>query len=136
MKYLASLLLIMSFVGIGVFGFSLFEHAMMGGSSDGCIASAIDGTACPASIMDMTLHHVSAFQTLTTTVVPPISGWLSLIVSLLLASVSIVLWYKNVLLPKPELLQERRREGTLHSLGGEQKITSWLSLFELSPSLH
>src|SRR3990167_1457682 len=73
MKYLATLLLIVSFAGMGIFGFSLFDHAMMDGSNSGCVASAIDGTACPTSIMSMTLHHISALQTLTTTVVPPIS---------------------------------------------------------------
>ena len=135
MKYLASLLLIMSFVGIGVFGSALFDHAMMDGSNGGCVASAIDGTACPTSIMDMTLHHVSALQTLTTTVVPPISSWLLLLASLLLAAISILLFYKDSLLPNLELLPQRLRDLTLDSLNSQQKITSWLSLFELSPSL-
>ncbi len=134
MKYPASLLLIISLIAIGVFGFSLFDHAMMDGSSGGCVASAIDGTTCPTNIMDMTLHHVSALQTLTTTVVPPISGWLLLIVSLFLASVSLFLFYKNLLLPKPKLSPQGWRDLRFHSLRNQQKITSWLSLFELSPS--
>lgn len=135
MKYLASLLLIMSFVGIAIFGFSIFDHSMMDGSNAGCVASAIDGTACPTSIMDMILHHVSALQTFTTTVVPPISSWLLLLTSLLLVAVSILLFYKDSLLPNPELLPQRLRDLTLNSLYNQQKITSWLSLFELSPSL-
>ncbi len=135
MKYLATLLLITSIVGIGIFGFVLFEHGMMDGSNSGCVASAIDGTACPTSIMGMTLHHISALQTLTTTVVPPISNLLLLLASLLLVSVSIFLFYKNLLYPKPELLRERLQDLTLHSLYSKQKITSWLSLFELSPAL-
>lgn len=135
MKYLATLFLIVSFVGIGIFGSALFNHAMMDGSNSGCVASAIDGTACPTSIMDMTLHHISALQTLTTTVVPPISSWLLLLASLLLISVSVLLFYKNSLLPRLELLPQRLRDLTLHSLFSQQKITSWLSLFELSPAL-
>jgi hypothetical protein len=135
MKYLTSLLLIMSFVGIGVLGSSLFDHSMIDGSSGGCIASAIDGVDCPTSIMDMTLHHVSALQTLTTTVVPPVSSWLLLLASLLLVGVSILLFYKNLLLPQLKLLPQRLRELTLDSLYNQQKITSWLSLFELSPAL-
>lgn len=135
MKYLASLLLILSFVGIAIFGFSIFDHRMMDGSNTGCVASAIDGTACPTNIIDMTLHHVSVLQTLTTTVVSPISDWLLLLVSLFLISVSIFIFYKNSLLPNPELLPQRLRDLTLSSFHSQQKITSWLSLFELSPSL-
>ena len=134
MKYLATLLLIVSFAGMGIFGFSLFDHAMMDGSNSGCVASAIDGTVCPTRIMDMTLHHISALQTITTTVVPPISGLLLLLASLLLISVSILLFYKDQLLPKLGLLPQRLRDLTLHSLFSRQKITSWLSLFELSPA--
>ena len=135
MKYLATLLLIVSFAGMGIFGFSLFDHAMMDGSNSGCVASAIDGTVCPTSIMDMTLHHISALQTITTTVVPPISGLLLLLASLLLISVSILLFYKDQMLPKLEFLPQRLRDLTLSSLYSRQRITSWLSLFELSPSL-
>jgi len=134
MKYLATLLLIVSFVGIGIFGFALFDHAMMDGSNSGCVASAIDGTECPTNIMAMASHHVSAIQTLTTTL-PASSNWLLLLASLLLVSVSIFLFYKDLLLPKSELLPQRLRDLSLSSLRSRQKIVSWLSLFELSPAL-
>ena len=134
MKYLATLLLIVSFVGIGIFGFALFDHAMMDGSNSGCVASAIDGTECPTNIMAMASHHVSAIQTLTTTL-PSSSNWLLLLASLLLVSVSIFLFHKNSLSPKLESLPQRLRDLILHSLYSKQRITSWLSLFELSPSL-
>ena len=134
MKYLATLLLIVSFVGIGIFGFALFDHAMMDGSNSGCVASAIDGTECPTNIMAMASHHVSAIQTLTTTL-PASSNWLLLLASLLLVSVSIFLFYKDLLFPKLESLPQRLRELTLHSLYSRKRIISWLSLFELSPAL-
>ena len=134
MKYLTTLLLIMSFVGVGIFGFALFDHAMMDGSNGGCVASAIDGTECPTNIVAMVSHHVSAIQTLTTTL-PASSNWLLLLASLLLVSVSIFLFYKDFLLPKLESLPQRLRDLTLHSLYSKQRILSWLSLFELSPSL-
>lgn len=134
MKYLASLLLIVSFAGIGIFGFSLFDHAMMDGSNIGCVASVIDGTECPTSITSMTWHHISAIQTLTTAL-PSSSSLLLLLASLILISVSIFLFYKNALFPKLESLPQRQRDLTLHSLYSKQKIVSWLSLFELSPSL-
>jgi len=126
-------LLIVSFVGIGIFGFALFDHAMMDGSNSGCVASAIDGTECPTNIMAMASHHVSAIQTLTTTL-PASSNWLLLLASLLLVSVSIFLFYKDLLLPKSELLPQRLRDLSLSSLRSRQKIVSWLSLFELSPA--
>lgn len=133
MKYLATLLLIMSFAGIGIFGFALVGHNMQSPNND-CVASAIDGTVCPTNIMAMTSHHISAIQTLTTTL-PASSNWLLLIASLLLVSVSLFLFYKNLLLPKLEFLPQRLRDLTLHSLYSRQKVTSWLSLFELSPAL-
>lgn len=134
MKYLATLLLITSFAGIGIFGFTLVDHAMMDGSNSGCVALAVDGTDCPTNIVAMTSHHISAIQTLTTTL-PASSNWLLLLASLLFVSVSIFLFYKNLLLPKLEFLPQRLRDLTLHSLHSKQRITSWLSLFELSPAL-
>lgn len=133
MKYLATLLLIISFAGIGIFGFALVDHNMQSPNND-CVASAIDGTVCPTNIVAMTSHHISAIQTLTTTL-PASSNWLLLIASLLLVSVSLFLFYKNLLLPKLEFLPQRLRDMTLHSLYSRQKVTSWLSLFELSPAL-
>ena len=132
MKYLATLLLIISFAGIGIFGFALVDHNMQSPNND-CVASSIDGTVCPTNIVAMTSHHISAIQTLTTTL-PASSNWLLLIASLLLVSVSLFLFYKNLLLPKLEFLPQRLRDLTLHSLYSKQRITSWLSLFELSPA--
>lgn len=133
MKKLLSLLSIIGFVGITVFGFVIFD--MGPGHSGGCIASAIDGTTCPTNIVDFATHHISALQTLTGTAVPTSSTWSLLLASLLLISVSIFLFYKNLPSPKLEFLPQRLRDLTLHSLFSRQKVISWLSLFELSPSL-
>lgn len=131
MKYLSALLLIMSFTGISVFG-----YAMMNDPNSGCITSMINRTECPTSALGMSLHHISAVQTLTSTIVAPsISGWLLLLASLFLIPVSIFLFYKKLLFPKLELLPQRLRDLTLDSLRSQQKTSSWLSLFELSPSL-
>lgn len=133
MKYLATLLLIISFAGIGILGFALVDHDMQNPNND-CVVSAITGIACPTNIMNMTPHHISAIQTLTTTTVPPIGILFLLIVSLFLVSVSIFLFYKNLLLQKLDLLPQRLRELILHSLYSRQRIISWFSLFELSPA--
>ena len=133
MKYLASLLLIMSFVGIGIFGFALFD---MGPNhlSTGCVTSIIDRTMCPTSIVGMTMRHISTLQTLTTVVVSSGSNWLLLLTTLLLVSVSIFLFYKNLLFPKLKFLRERLQNLILHSLYSKHKLISWIALFELSPS--
>lgn len=134
MKHFISLLLIISFVATAIFGFAIFDMSP-NHSSGGCVASAINGTACPTSIMDMALYHISALQTLTIAVVPSISHWLLLLVSLLLISVSIFLFYKNLLLPRLEFSPQRLRGLALNSSYSRRKIISWLSLFELSPTL-
>ncbi len=133
MKYLASLLLITSFVGVAILGLVLFDMGP-NHSGTGCVVSAIDKTTCPTSIMGMTLRHISILQTLTATVVLSGSNWLLLLATLLLISVSILLLYTNLLFPKLKFLRERLRDLILRSLFSKQKILSWLSLFELSPA--
>lgn len=133
MKYLLTLILLISFVGIAIFGFTLFDHGM--DSSDGnCITSPMDRTSCPTSIVAMTLHHISSLQTLLTSVTPSISNLLSLLAFMLLVSVSAFLLYKNLLFPKLEFLRERLRELATDFSFSKQKIISWLSLLENSPA--
>ncbi len=133
MKRFLPILLILSFLGIAAFGASFFDMGM--GHSGGCVASAIDGTACPTDIMGFAVHHVSALQTLMGTAVPSDSSWVLLLASLILVLVGISLFCKNLLLPKLELLPQRLRDLSLNHLRSQQKIISWLSLFELSPAL-
>ena len=133
MKYLASLLLIASFVGIALFGAVIFDHNMRI-SDINCVSSAIGEIACPASIVAMTLHHISVIQALVTTT-PPVFSSLLLLASLFFITFLSSLFHKNLLLPKLELLPERLQNLTLHSLFIKQKIVSWLSLFELSPAI-
>ncbi len=133
MKYIVSLLLIISLVGIAVFIPTLFEHNMHG-LDNNCVSSAIDGTVCPTSIIGMILHHISIVQ-MFMTITPSSSNWLLLLVSILLISVSIYLFYKNLLLPKFNSLPQRLRDLTLHSFYSRRKIVSWFSLLELSPAL-
>lgn len=132
MKYLAPLLII-SFIGIGVFGFAFSDMSM--GHQGGCIASAIDGTECPTNIAQFATHHVEAIQSLTTTIIPPIGSWLLLLASLLLIGATLAFLYENLLYPKLEFHRSRLRETELNLSHSKQKIISWLALFELSPAL-
>ncbi len=132
MKYFSPSLLALSFIGIAIFGFVLFN--MVPAHAGGCIASAVGGTACPINIADFATHHISALQALTRTIVPPIFSWLALLAFLLSISVSMVLCYKNVSHQKSEFLRKRLRDLKSNSFYGQQKIISWLALFENSPA--
>ena len=134
MKYLLTVVLVVSFVGMGILGSAVFDHDM-NSSQDTCVGFSIDKVVCPKSIVGMTLHHISVLQILTTSTVLAGSSWLLLLASLFLVSVSIFLFYKNLLLPKLEFLRKRLRDLILHSLQSKRRIISWLSLLELSPAL-
>ena len=133
MRKLASTFLIVSLAAVAIFGFHLFDHSMMGGPDNDCVASTIDGTVCPTSLMDMTLHHVSVLQALTRTVVPSAGGLLLFMTSLILIFTSAVFLYKNLLDPGIEFL--RLGDSKPKFSHSRKKIISWLALLELSPSL-
>ncbi len=133
MKYITTLLLIMSFVGIGIFGFAIFDHGISD-SGSGCFTSPVDGTPCPTNIVAMTLQHVSALQMLTTSTMLSVSDWLSLLAFITLILVSIFLFYKNILYPKLKFLHQRLQDLKFNFSHSRQKIVSWLSLFENSPA--
>jgi hypothetical protein len=128
MKYFAALLLIIGFVGIGVVGPMFFDMGI--DHSGDCAASAIDGVKCPPSIMNMILHHISALQRLTTTILPPISGWLVLLASLLFITLPFL---ARLLLSSLQLASYRRIRDSFASSQTKQLIR-WLALHENSPA--
>ena len=131
MKYLVVLLLIISFAGMGIFGFALFDMGPENGGN--CLASAIDGTECSANIIDSAGHHISAVKTFTETIVPSSDGLLLLLAFLFL--IFIFSFHKNLLYPKLEFFPQHLRNLIFNSFYSKQKIISWLSLLELSPAL-
>ena len=133
MKHFLPLLLIISFIGIGVFSFAFSDMGIS--HQRGCIASAINGAECPTNIAGFLTHHILALRTLTTTTAPSTLNWFLLLAFLLLIPVSIFLFRKNPPFPKPEFLRERLRDLALHSFYSRKKTISWLSLLELSPAL-
>ena len=131
MKRFISLPLILGFVGVTLFGFSLFD--MGSGHVGGCAASIVDGAACPTSAADAASHHLSAWQVFTTTFVS-FFGSLALIASLVLVSVVTFLFYSGIRFLKPLYERQRLRDFALNFAYSRQEIASWLSLFELSPA--
>ena len=134
MKYLFTSILIISFVGIAILGFSIFNHGMSNADYS-CVTSPIDGTVCPTNIVAMTLDHISTLQALTISVTPLVSSLLLLLASLLLILFLVFIFYKYLLYPKLELLFQRFKNLVFNFLYSQRKIISWLSLLENSPSV-
>ncbi|MBI2673774.1 MAG: hypothetical protein HYX23_00645 [Candidatus Zambryskibacteria bacterium] len=132
MKYLATALLVISLVGISVFGFSLFTHTAMDGSSGNCVVSAIDGTKCPTNIMGMALHHIFAARIPMTIVTPPIFSLLLLLASLLFMGLA---FFSPHFVRPPQLVFYKYRFGDSFSPPQKQQLTRWLALHENSPTI-
>jgi hypothetical protein len=85
MRNFATALLLVSFVGMAVFGLFIMDMAMSH-DGQGCIASQMNGSGkvCPMSMVEMAFHHISVFQSFTSAVISSFSGVavLLLIVSL------------------------------------------------------
>ena len=128
MKYTASLFLIFSFIAVAVFGFLVFDHAM-GSMDGGCIATAIDGVACPMNVVAFISHHVSAFKTFSNALTGPILGLLFLI-----AAVSASLFYRRLLHLKHRFRSQRLCHSQFDFHNSQKRFTHWLALLEHSPS--
>jgi len=132
MKYFIPLLLTISIIGLTIFGFLMFDM-VENHVSTGCMASEINGSVCPMNISNYAFHHLSALQTLTNTLVAPVNSSLSLLLSLLFASLSTLLLYKVLIYPTKKSFLDRLKNFEFALSYSKQKIISWLSLFELSP---
>ena len=125
MKYFASSLLIVSLVGVGIFGFALSD--MGSNHQNGCVASTINGTICPMNIVDMTLHHISAIQTFMLAVNPSFN-WLLLLAFLLFAFFLFLREHSS------ELIFSRHRFQDSCPPLQKYELTRWLALHENSPT--
>lgn len=131
-KYL-SLLLLISVLVIGVFGFTSMNHGA--DHSVGCIASAVDNTPCPENITEMSIHHIQAFVSFFSAV--PSVPLIFLLGFLCLAVIGVRFLLKqreNYAFAYLKFRQYRRDPE--HLIVRPRKITRWLSLLENSPSLH
>ena len=127
-----SSLLIVSILIMGFFGFANMNHEI--GSATGCITSVADNIPCPEDIIAMSIHHIQAFITFFS-VIPTAP---LIILMALLFTVFLRIGYIFIKLRKsvlPNVLWWSRPDPE-RQLICPRKITSWLSLFENSPSLH
>jgi flagellar biosynthesis protein FliQ len=111
---------------------------MMSNMSDkhmdgGCPFSVPGQSACPQNIADMVFNHISAYNSFLNVTIS--SSLISLIISLLLIVVYAVfsIFIYSLLFSPPKIFYFSYSNlfGSFHN----RKITSWLSLFENSPSL-
>jgi hypothetical protein len=134
MKNLATLLLLVGFAGMAVFGLFVMDFAM-GHDGGGCVASRLNGNdnLCPMNLMQMAFHHVSAFQAFSLST-SAFSFTLGLI--FLLSFLSLSLLFIKILSFRPPIFLGRLQRGIPEpSLFQQQKIIRWLALFEHSPSI-
>lgn len=131
MKALISLSVLASFLGVAVFGFTFMNHSMTHSGQNTCLASVVNGGVC---ILETAIvSHFEAFRTLLSS---NSEFGLSIVAAVSLLLVLSILWFYK---PKPipylnsylsKLLFKHRKLKFR-----DRKITSWISLFELSPSL-
>lgn len=132
MKTFTSLFLILILASIALFGFAFLGHSMSDMKPD--CAFPLSGTICPNDTIEMAVHHISTLQTFSNVVIPPIWNLILFFASLILAIFSTFLLYKFLAYFEFEFLRERLRDLKLNFFYSRQKIVSWLSLFELSPT--
>ncbi len=130
MKYLASLLLIMSFVGIGIFGLEALDHSMRHGQSD-CVASIVTNTLCPVNLRSIITHHFAAIQSFFNV---PISTLVFSVILLIAVSIIGPIYLFKFRFLYSQFITQRSEDYRLRFNLGRHKLISWIALFELSPS--
>mgnify|MGYP001590494312 CR=1 FL=1 len=135
MKHLirpVSLLLVISFIGVAVFGFVIFSMAgTMHDMENGCIAKTLNGNICPKDIFEYASYHVSAFNKFlsasTAKVFDPLVPVLLFVAGGLFIVASILkfgLKYRRDYHRNADLIEYRSR----------RKFSAWNSLLEHSPT--
>lgn len=132
MRKILSLLIIISVLAIGIFGFTTMNHGAS--HTVRCIASAVDNTLCPDNTTVMSVRHIQAFVAFFS-VIPSIPFvFLSTLLFVVFLSIRFLFTKQSNFLVNQVLWQTQYNPE--HQLAHPQKITRWLSLFENSPSLH
>ena len=126
MKTVASSILIFGLLFIAVFGLTWSNHNLGHGNS-GCIVAVLDGALCPDNIVNFVSKHFTSIQTFSNAI---LIYFVSIILLGLMAS---LLLLPHLLAPPPPILA-RAKAFDLKYNPFRQRLLSWLSLFEHSPS--
>ena len=121
---LASLLVVVSF------GFATMTHNSGGSMETGCPFAVIGVPVCPLDLTGAAIHHISAYQSLLNA---PVSFSMTvLLVALLLFVYGIFIFFVRPPASQPQLVSNLCASDISPK---DREATSWLSLFEHSPSL-
>lgn len=132
MKFIISIILAISFISLTTFGASFLNHTS-NHSNPNCFASVLmGGIDCPESLLSFVIHHISAIQGLSN-ILLSLGVELSLLIFLTLFSVFIFSVFRY-LKRTDKILSISIRLSRLKLSLSKQRISSWLSLFEHSPS--
>ncbi len=134
MKYLLSLLLIISFISLSVFGFVIFNQDM-DHQKGGCLAATSDGVPCPVNTLDFILHHILALKIFSKSLISPIFTLAILMIVASLFSALVLFWRKALLYLELKFLPSKSPGLIPDHYSNQKKFISWLSLLELSPIL-
>lgn len=133
MKYLGISILIGLIVG-NVFSFGFMNHRGGEMTSD-CIPSYLNGASCEQIGLATAIHHINAYHVFSTAFLPMA---IVLILTLILLGLGFLFlkypFRKNLFAPDYKWERYKRTHPEL-PFYGLRRITSWLSLFENSPSL-
>lgn len=131
MKYLIAALLIISFIGVGVFGFALMsmpgdgEHDV----SAGCLAESMNGVLCPKDLFEYVSFHVSAFSKFLNAVFIRHAGEIFSI-----AAIWVIVSFSLGSL-KQKLQPLEYSFAPVFAYKSARKLKAWGSLLETSPTL-
>ena len=135
MRFTITTLLVVSFVGVAVFGFFGMGHSEQS-HEGGCIAASTQGADCPPNSdpIDSAAFHLNAFKTFSAATFEK-STLASLLTLLLLVMVAVLgLLSGNLSTPKLNLAYLRFQRPEYFNLPPKHKLTRWLRLNENSPA--
>src|SRR3989338_312693 len=135
MRFTITTLLVVSFVGVAVFGFFGMGHSEQS-HEGGCIAASTQGADCPPNSdpIDSASFHLDAFKTFSAATFEK-STLASLLTLLLLAMVAVLgLLSGNLVSPKLNLAYLRSKRSEYFNLPPEYNLIRWLRLHENSPA--
>jgi hypothetical protein len=134
MKFPLAYILLISFVGVALFGYTGM-HTGMQNHEGGCIAALARGTDCPkqGNLVDYLAFHLDAFKNFSTATFNDIASSL-LILSLFVALVTLWALRRRNLAP-PKLAYFRLKQFNSFHPPSQDELIGWLSLHENSPAL-
>ena len=127
MKKYLTIVLLVSILGIGIFGFTSMGHT--GGHDIGCIASSVASAQCPVGIIPMTLHHIQAYVSFFSVV--PSTPFTML--ALLALALCLAIFLTRLRVHKGINAHFRSLRMEKASMPFLLKIIRWLELLEHSP---